>query len=298
MKRIELDSKTSLYALLGDPVEHSLSPAIQNRAFLEKGLNSIYLAMQVKEEDLREALLGAKALGMKGFNVTIPHKERVLPYLDRVSPEAQEMGAVNTIRNQEGELVGYNTDGRGFVAALKRERLCSLVDKKILILGAGGAARGVILQLLKEDIGGLTIINRNEERLKDLLASISSLEGASAIRGLPLQGVDWRRVLLETDLLIHTTSVGMYPHANEGPLAPPHFFHKNLLVVDMVYNPMMTTLLQGAKRMGCSIFGGWGMLLYQGALAFEIWTGEEAPIEGMKEALFGALRIDEEGGFS
>lgn len=289
---IKPDSKTSLYGLLGNPVQHSLSPLIQNRAFLELGENSIYLAFAVEEEALPVVLSGVRALKMRGLNVTIPYKEKVLPYLDAISSTAAAMGAVNTIVHTAGRLIGYNTDGAGFVWSLREECQYCLQDRNVVIVGAGGAARGILLALLKEDVAHITIINRSQERLASLLSLLHHQKVQVPVKGLLFSQVDWREVLLKAHLFIQSTPVGMFPHHLENSPLPLHSLHPGLLVVDVVYNPMETALLARAKEKGCRTFGGWGMLLYQGALSFEKWTGKKAPISVMKEVLLDQLHSD------
>lgn len=284
------NSSTSLYGLLGNPVNHSLSPLIQNRAFVEVGANSIYLAFSVDRDDLPAVLEGVRALKIKGLNVTIPYKEAVLPYLDDISPEAQGMGAVNTILNEGGKLKGYNTDGQGLVQSLAGECNYRVKDKRVVVLGAGGAARGIILTLLQEEVEHITIINRSKERLANLLSLLHPYREKVPFTGLLFSQVNWDEVLSPAHLLIQSTSVGMFPHHQVDPPLPCQKLHQDLLVVDLVYNPLQTVLLTRAQERGCETFGGWGMLLYQGALSFQLWTRKKAPIQAMKEVLLTQLK--------
>lgn len=277
------DSRTVLYGVFGDPIAHSKSPLMLNRAFRETGLNAAYAAFHVRPEGLRDAVNGIRALGFRGVNITIPHKVKVMEYLDAIDDRAADIGAVNTIVNENGRLVGYNTDGVGYVRSLKEETGINLAGRKILIIGAGGAARAIACALAAEQPDRIVIANRTKERA-DLLA-------ADIRRHVPCAGHSLEEVktlIGEMELVVNTTSVGMAPHVDQLPI-PPEWLHERLLVSDLIYNPLTTRLLKEAKARGARIHGGLGMFVYQGAYAFEYWTGLPAPIRAMREAVEQSL---------
>lgn len=283
---IQVKASTGLVALLGHPVQHSLSPLMHNAAFAAGGQNLVYLAFDVEPGDLVAALAGLKALGFRGANVTVPHKEAVIPYLDVVDPVAARIGAVNTIVNEDRCLKGYNTDGSGFLRSLE-EAGFDPAGKRAVILGAGGAARAVAFALATAGCGSLVLANRTPERATELA-------GALAGAGLPapvvyrLGDAGMRSEVEAADLVLNTTSLGMWPRVEETPL-PPDWFRPGQWVYDLVYNPLETKFLAGARRRGCRVISGLDMLLYQGAAAFTLWTGREAPVAVMDRVLREAM---------
>lgn len=267
-----IDQQTSLYGVIGNPVGHSRSPLMHNAAFSATGLNAVYLAFET--EDVEGCLRGMRALHIKGMSVTIPHKSAVIPYLDEIDPLAKMIGAVNTIVNENGKLVGYNTDARGAAQAL--EEKIDLTGRNCLILGAGGAARAIGFMLREKGVR-LTVTNRSHERGKEL---------ASAL-GCPyfhLNKLDEGR----PDLLIQTTSVGMYPHIDRSP-APERILKPGLVVMDIIYNPLETKLVKTAQARGCVTIGGLSMFIHQGAEQFKLWTGVTPPVSVMKNTVEEAL---------
>ncbi|WP_018249917.1 shikimate dehydrogenase [Orenia marismortui] len=274
--------------LFGYPVEHSLSPAMHNNAFKELNLNYLYLPFAVKKENLEEAVNGMRGMNLRGVNVTIPHKQEVIPYLDELSEEAKLIGAVNTIENRDGKLIGYNTDGRGFIRSLREEGNFDPKSKKALLIGAGGAARAVAFQLALEGISELYISDLNFELAQNLAKDISNKLNIAKVE--IIDAIDLNQTVSKVDLLIDATPVGMYPKVDVKPVVSTGSLHKDLLVYDLVYNPLDTVLLKAAKRSGAKAVSGLGMLLYQGAIAFEIWTGKDAPIAVMREALEKGLK--------
>jgi len=283
---LDISSDTKLYAVIGDPIEHSFSPLMQNIAFQRLGLNSVYLAFRVRSQDLESAIAGMRSLGVSGFNVTVPHKVSVMRYLDRVDRLAVDIGAVNTVVNEGGTLIGYNTDGEGALAALREEGV-ELKGRKVVLLGAGGAAKALAFSIAPA-VGKLIILNRTESKARDLA---SSLKGrlSSAVEGRKLTETSLRNELADADVLINATSVGMYPKADET-LVKREFLHRGMTVFDIVYNPLMTRLLKEAEAASVHAMGGVKMLVYQGALAFELWTGRKPPVDEMCEAVENALR--------
>ncbi len=275
-----ISGKTRLCGLIGDPVEHSMSPAMHNAAFKELGIDFIYVPFQVKKAALGQAIEGMRALNMRGLNVTIPHKVDVIPFLDKLDTLAEKIGAVNTIVNDDGVLSGYNTDAGGFLQALL-EKGIEPKGKRITILGAGGAARAVSFALA--DRGArLAILNRAEEFdwAKELAGRTSELFGQE-VAALELNKGNLASVLGKTNILVNATSVGMSPDANRS-LVDARLLRKDLVVVDIVYNPIKTRLLKEAEAAGAQTVGGLDMLVWQGVLAFEKWTGQKAPADLMK----------------
>lgn len=276
---VHIDSDTILFGVMGDPIRHSKSPHMHNRALRAKGVNGVYTALHIKPEALRDAIAGVRAMGFRGVNVTIPHKVNVMPLLDEIDEDARLIGAVNTIVNDNGKLTGYNTDGIGYVRSLKEEAEPNIAGKRILVIGAGGAARGIVYALAKEKPDGIWIANRTAEKARELAADFQAFG--------PLAGIgmdDIGSLHGEIDIVINTTSVGMHPHVDAISL-DPDWLRPDMTVSDLIYNPLRTKLLNEAERRGCRIHGGLGMFIYQGAYAFEYWTGLPAPIETMRGAL-------------
>ncbi len=271
-----------IYGIIGDPVAHSLSPVMHNAAFEKLGMDAVYLAFRVPKGELKDAIQGAKSLGIAGLNVTIPLKEKALSFVD-AEEVAEKIGAINTIDFSSGTPVGYNTDGIGSLRVLK-ETVGQIGGKKALILGAGGAARAISFYLDAEG-AMVTIANRTKERAAQLA---SRLHNADFIG---LEGELEKRI--ETsDILINATSVGMHPN-EDATLVNADLMHPDLVVFDIVYNPMETKLLKEAKKAGVKkIADGVKMLVYQGAASFKIWTKMEPPIEAMEKAVRDALIRD------
>ncbi|WP_027091202.1 shikimate dehydrogenase [Cohnella thermotolerans] len=279
-----MDSHTVLYGVIGDPIRHSKSPVMLNRAFRESGINGAYGAFHVEPKRLGEAIAGIRALGFRGLNVTIPHKIEVMAHLDDIDESARAIGAVNTIVNEDGRLVGYNTDGIGYVRSLKEEAEPELAGKKIVVVGCGGAARGIVWALTRENPGAIVLANRTAERARELAASFASAE----VSAVPWESL--REACGDADVVINTTSVGMSPNVDATPLDPA-WLRPGAVASDLIYNPLTTAFLKGAAERGCRIHGGLGMFVYQGAYAFEYWTGRPAPAEAMRQAVlesFGA----------
>ncbi|MCQ6558385.1 shikimate dehydrogenase [Paenibacillus mendelii] len=278
-----VDSHTVLFSVIGDPVRHSKSPIMMNRAFRERGINGIYTAFHVQGERLGDFIAGVRAMGIRGVNVTIPHKLEVMPFLDVIDESAQVIGAVNTIVNDNGKLTGYNTDGLGYVRSLKEEVEPELAGKRILILGAGGATRGIVYALLREGVSEITISNRRVERAQELADTFG---GSADIRAIGSDAI--REACASAEIVIHTTPVGMYPNVDETPI-DASWLQPEAIASDILYNPLKTRYLEEAERRGCRIHGGLGMFIYQGAYAFEYWTGVPAPVEAMRETVLEAL---------
>lgn len=275
-----------LVALIGDPVERSLSPAMHNAAFEALDLNYAYLALRVPQAALADALSGARALNMVGMNVTHPHKINILSLLDELDESANMVGAVNTVKNDGGRLIGYNTDGAGAVRALENE-VEKLAGRKVLLLGAGGAARAIAFSLVRKD-AKLTVANRTASRARELSAAIKRGLGAN-IGQVGISRKELAKAIKQADILINATMVGMYPNINRT-LVTAEMMHRGLIVNDIVYEPLQTKLLREAKKAGARTVTGLGMLVHQGALSFEIWAGKRAPIKVMTAAAKRELR--------
>ena len=281
---------TKVVGVFGFPVEHSLSPAMHNAAFAALRLSFLYVPFAVAPENLEPALRGLNALGIVGVNLTIPHKEAVLPFLDEITDEARAIGAVNTVHVTGGRLLGDNTDGRGFFEPL-REMGVSVTGRSVVVLGAGGAARAVVFRLVHEG-AHVTLVNRTPERAERLAADAAPT-GTGTVRTLTFELHDAKELgkrIAESELLVHTTRVGMSPHSDALPPVPLEAFHSDLLVYDLVYNPVETELLKQARARGCSTLTGVKMLVFQGAAAFERWTGQWPPTDVMEQAVLEGLR--------
>lgn len=291
-----VDGKTNILGVIGDPIEHTFSPAMQNAGLNALALNYIYLPFHVRPQNLENAILGAKALGIRGLNVTIPHKQEVINFLDDIDSIAKMIGAVNTIDfsyGEDGSVIakGYNTDAYGAVRAI--EEKTSLNDKKVTITGAGGASRAVAFQIANSGIRELSILNRNYNKAKnladDLKNNLKEFDIDIIINAYELD--ELKREISESDVLVDTSPLGMYPNINQKPIASSDMLHEDLVVNDIVYTPMETSLIKEAKKAGCEVVYGYKMLLYQGVRSLEIWLGREAPVEEMENALLDVLGI-------
>lgn len=272
--------------LIGYPVTHSLSPRMQQAGFAALGIEACYELWETPLDELEARVQTLRAPSVYGANVTIPHKEAVLPWLDEIDPQAARIGAVNTIVNRGGLLVGYNTDAPGFLRALQ-ERAGSRFGQgcgRVVLLGNGGAARGAAVALLDAQVGELTILGRRAARVDALLADLRRQNDTCNARGALLKSMEARRFLAEADVIANTTSVGLKP-GDETLIIEVELLPVTTLVMDMIFNPPLTPLLRAATEHGCPILNGLSMLLYQGTLALELWTGQPAPENVMRAAL-------------
>ena len=276
-----VSGKTKVCGLIGDPVEHTMSPTMHNAAFRELGLDYLYLPFRVKKGELGKAVDGMRALNIRGLNVTIPHKVGVLQYLDKLDPLAEKIGAVNTIVNDDGFLTGCNTDAGGWLQALLSKGVDPR-DKQVVILGAGGASRAISF-ILAERGAQLVILNRllELEWAEELASRISGTFGRET-RALELNRANLTGTLEKADILVNTTSVGMSPDTDQTPI-DGDLLRSDLIVSDIVYNPIKTRLIKEAEAAGAKTVGGLEMLIWQGALAFEKWTGQTAPVDLMRD---------------
>ena len=276
---MNIKGSTNVVGLIGHPVEHSFSPPMHNAAFQSLGMDWVYVAFDVNPKDLSSAIEGAKSLNIKGFNVTIPHKIEVMQYLDELDEVAELIGAVNTIDFKN--LKGYNTDGIGAVRAI--EEVSSIKDKNVVVAGAGGASRAISFYLAKFGASSLTILNRNADKAQSLANDVLASDLIGDVKSDSISEIN--AYLSDADILVDTTPLGMDPHINDEPIATSENMHEDLVVFDAVYNPNETALIKQAINAGATPVYGIKMLLYQGAESFKIWTGRDAPIDVMEDAL-------------
>jgi shikimate dehydrogenase len=260
---------------------------MQNAALREMGIDGVYVAFDVAPERLEAAVRGLEALGAGGVNCTIPHKEALLPLMDELSEEAALIGAANTIVFREGRRIGYNTDAPGFLAALRAEGV-EPEGKESVVLGAGGSARAVVYALARAG-GRVTLANRTPVRARELAGEINGKLGREAARALSLEEADLTAALRTAEIMVNTTSLGMSPRIEAMPPVPAAALRPGLFVYDLIYNPLETRLLRTAREAGAQAAHGAGMLAYQGALALELWTGQPAPAELMKQVILARL---------
>ena len=282
---MNIKGSTNIVGLIGHPVEHSFSPPMHNAAFEKLGMDYAYVAFDVEPQNLKSAIDGAKSLGIRGLNVTIPHKIEVMQYLDEIDEVAGLIGAVNTIDFKD--MKGYNTDGIGAVRAI--EEVTSIKDKNVVIAGAGGASRAISFYIAKYGASRLTILNRNVEKAQKLASDVSNSGLIGDVKADSISEI--ASLLDDADILINTTPVGMHPNVNDEPIASASDMHEGLVVFDAVYNPNETGLLKEAVKAGAEPIFGIKMLLYQGAESFRIWTGADAPVDAMEDALRKTINL-------
>jgi shikimate dehydrogenase len=282
---MEASGKTKVCAVIGDPVEHSLSPIMHNAAFQHLKLDFVYVAFRVKKEELKDAVRGIRSLNIKGLNVTMPHKTAIIKYLNDIDPAAEAIGSVNTVLNKDGRLIGFSTDGVGALNALKNNQI-EPKGKKLLLLGAGGAARAIAFQFAPE-VEELRILNRTGGKAKKLAKFLQENFGGKIV-GEKLKPSLLEGWLRDTDILINATSVGMHPNSDQT-LVKREWLRPTMAVMDIVYNPLETRLIKDAKAVGAKVVYGTEMLVFQGAASFEIWFGHQAPVNVMREAILRKL---------
>jgi len=274
---------TRIVGLMGYPVEHSLSPIMHNLAFKSLGLPFSYHLFSVKPSDLKKAIDAVRILGFAGLNITIPHKVEVMKYLDSIERSAHIIGAVNTISNCNGKLIGYNTDGDGFLLSLLEELKCSPRGKNCLLVGAGGAGMAIGVKILEKNIERLTIVDKIDGKAKRLADNLKRHFPLSSVENILWKRMRLNSLLKETDILINATPCGMNIKDTK-PVLDISSLRKDSFVFDVIYN-RTTPLIKMARKRGIKAKGGIGMLIHQGACAFKIWTGRDAPIDVMKKAL-------------
>jgi shikimate dehydrogenase len=271
-----------LVGVFGYPVAENPTGIMQEAAFRACGLNWRYLTIEVRPEQLADAVRGLRAFNMRGINLTIPHKVAVIEHLDGLSPEAELMGAVNTVVREGQRLIGHNTDGKGFVRSVREDAGMDPAGKRVVFLGAGGAARAMAVEMALAGAAHITIVNRTPARGKTLVDLVQSRTSTPAAL-VPWQ--DPYAVPAEADILVNATSIGLFPLVDEKPAVAMESIHPDLLVCDVIPNPPHTAFLAAAEARGARTLDGLGMLVGQGAIAFKMWTGVEAPVDVMREAL-------------
>lgn len=276
---------TAIYALFGHPVSHSFSPEMQNAAFEAMDIDGCYVAFDILPKDLESAVEAIRSLSIRGVNITIPHKKTVIPLLDSVSNEARDVGAVNTIKNEDGVLSGFNTDVDGFLLALNDAAKWDSLPEKVVVLGAGGAARGVVYALGKQSsVKEVVILNRTVNRAVSLAEEMSHILGG-VFRGMGLETGTLKREIPDAGLIVNTTSLGMEPDLESSPIKDESLIPEGIVLYDCVYNPPKTRLMEMAGRSGSRAYNGLGMLVWQGVRSFEIWTGHTPLVDVMRQAL-------------
>lgn len=284
----EPDYKAELVGVFGHPVAENPTILMQEAAFQTLGLNWRYLTIEVYPQDLANAVQGLRAFNMQGINLTIPHKVEILKYLDEVATDAQLMGAVNTVRREGNRLIGENTDGKGFLRSLQDDVSVNPAGKRVVVLGAGGAARAITVELALAGVSYITVVNRTPARGQALVDLLNKNTSVTA------EFIGWDMtfpVPTNTDVLINATSIGLFPNVSEKPDIDYDTIGANMVVCDVIPNPPDTPFLREARARGAKSLDGLGMLVYQGAIAFKMWTGQEAPVEVMHRALAEAFGL-------
>lgn len=278
---------TELIGLIAYPIKHSTSPAMHNAAFDELGLDYVYLAFEVDDKELENAVQSIRTLKMRGVNVSMPNKTLVQKYIDEITPAASLCGAVNTIVNDNGKLTGYITDGIGFMRSLKDNEV-DVIGKKITVVGSGGAATAIQIQAALDGVREISIFNRKDEFWENALNTVEKIRANTNCKVNLYELSDLDRLKMEIDdsvLLVNATNIGMGNLVGKTYIPSKDFLRKDLVVVDVIYHPSETELLKMAKEVGCKAFNGLGMVLFQGAEAFKLWTGKEMPIDHVKKIL-------------
>lgn len=284
----EVNLRHELVGAFGDPIDENPTGIMQEAAFAALGLQWRYQLLHVTAENLADAVKGVRALGFRGFNCTIPHKVAVMAHLDEIAPDAQKIGAVNTVRRDGDRFIGENTDGKGFLRGLREEMGADPAGKRIVILGAGGAARAIAVELALAGAAELTIYNRSLERGAAMVADLVKNTGANAAFKAWDSPVE---LTPEVDVLVNATSIGLYPNINDMPAVSLDAAGAHLLVCDVIPNPPETPFIKAAQGRGLATLNGLSMLVYQGVTGFEMWTGQKPPEDAMRNALKQAFGV-------
>lgn len=282
---VHLSGTTMVLGVIGDPIAHTFSPPMQNAAIEAMGADAVYVPFHVRPDRLEDAIKGIVSLGVRGINVTVPHKTAVIQYCDHLTDVAGTVGAVNTIINDDGVLTGENTDAYGFEASLLNEAGIDVFPSKVCVLGAGGAARGVVYACaVRPEVEEMYVVNRTLGKAESLAADIA---GAAGTKIVPLPAVEktYNDIIPGSGLVVNTTSIGMHPDINASPLPDHTVLHDGQIVCDIIYNPLETVLLREAAAHGAIPVNGLGMLAYQGARALSLWIGRDAPVDVMYDIL-------------
>ena len=285
---LQITGQTKIVGVIGDPVKHSRSPQMHNAAFAILGLDYVYVPFHVRSDDVHAAIKGFKAINVRGINVTIPHKQRVIPFIDEISREADLIGAVNTLIFEEGKISGDNTDASGFLKAMQETGVDVPQGGSAVVIGAGGSARAVVVALSLAGLGHIVIANRTVSKALALAADFSEKTGVS-ICGVGLDDGKLPNAVATSQLIVNTASASM--DVSHPLLIRPDWLAPESIVYDIVYTPPETCLLRAAAEKGCRTVGGLGMLVHQGAIAFEKWTHAKPPVETMRQALQQVLGI-------
>lgn len=284
----EITGHTVLTGLLGSPVAHSISPMMHNEGFRQLDLDYVYLCFDVGTDNLKTAVEGMKAMGVRGFNCTMPDKNLMCELADELSPAARLIGAVNTVLNEDGKLKGYNTDGIGYMQAVK-DAGHNIIGKNMTLLGAGGAATAVCVQAALDGVAQINVFSIRDQFFERAQKMVDTINKETSCKASLYDFEDetvLKKSIADSHILTNGTSVGMAPNTDNCIIKDKSFFHEGLIVSDVIYNPRETKLLKMAKEAGCETFNGLYMLLYQGAEAFKIWTGKEMPVEIIKKKYF------------
>lgn len=271
-----ISGSTRLISILGNPVKHSKSPYMHNNSFEKLDLDFVYMAFEIEEGNVEKGVEAMRTLNAKGFNITMPYKEEVMEFLDEIDREAEIIGSVNTVLNDGGKLIGYNTDGKGFVKSLQ-EKGVNFKDEKIVIIGAGGAARAIAVQLALDSAKEIVIANRTIENAKTISDIINKNVPKVKSRSIVLDEKKLKEELKDAKILINTTSIGMNKTIDKSVIEDSDILHNDLFVADIIYDPPKTKLLSQSENIGCKTMNGLDMLVYQGAIAFKIWTDIDMP---------------------
>lgn len=285
-----IDHSTKIVGIIGHPIKHSFSPKMHNYTFQLQGLNYIYLPFDVPPSNLADSLKSISVLGIRGLNVTIPHKEKIIQYMHHVSEEASTVGAVNTVVNEGNLLFGYNTDINGIVESLNPHK-DQIAKSTVTVIGAGGAARSVLYALIRHfKVEKINIINRTEERsesIKDYFKDKMHFENINTFELMAKENIE---IYKSSKLIINTTSVGMFPNVDDSPTDLEESFNSSQIVFDLIYNPLKTKFIKLAEQQGATIINGLKMFVVQGAKSFELWTGQSMDIDFMYEELSKLLK--------
>jgi len=281
-----ISAKTKIYAILGDPIEHSLSPIIYNNAFRIKGLDKVFIALKTNKKNLKLALDTVRSFNIKGLSITMPLKEEIMNYLNNLSTEAKIIGAVNCVVNKNGVLNGYNTDGKGFSLSLKGKTRDNM--NNVFVFGAGGVAKAIIVQLMLENIKNIYITNRHIDRAKLLVKNIKNL-GSSNFKIIRWDPEEWGKVINSCNLIVNATSLGMKNIGDLSTMIPWTKIKEHTVIYDTVYEPLETKLLKRAVNLEFKVINGTNLLLYQASIAFNLWTDEELPLNLVQREMLSFL---------
>ncbi len=284
--RMQITGKTKIVGVIGDPVEHSRSPQMHNAAFAELGLDYVYVPFHIRPDELHAAIEGFKAINVVGINITIPHKQAIIPFVDEISREAELIGAVNTLIFNKGKIAGDNTDAPGFLQAMQETGLDIPKGESAVVIGAGGSARAIVVALALAGLQSITIANRTVSKAIALASDLSERTGVR-MEGMGLDNPHLPHAVATSALVVNTASASM--DTSHPPLIQTEWLNPQSIVYDIIYTPPKTRLMKAAAERGCHVIGGLGMLVHQGAIAFEKWTKIVPPIKIMRQALQNAL---------